>query len=141
MSTSTEYIISSNSFSCKGANLGSPTAASTAFFIISSAILFVVGAVVPIHPLRSPFFFRETNTPLFSFNISSGKSSGISIYFLFLIYPSMLFLASFTYSLSLSFIFFNFSSFFVSNSFKIFLSSSPTASIFITPYPIPKGPS
>ena len=59
-------------------NLGSSVDADIAFLIISSAIEFVTGKNVPIHPLNSPNLWIDTNTPaLFSiyfFDIAFGIS-------------------------------------------------------------------
>lgn len=62
-STSTLYINLGSSSSETGGNLGSSVPALIAFLIISSAILGVVGEIVPIQPRRLPSNFRDTNTP------------------------------------------------------------------------------
>ena len=56
---STEISTSLSSSCVNGENLGSLMAALNEFLIISSAMVSVTGAIVPIQPLNSPLIFKE----------------------------------------------------------------------------------
>jgi hypothetical protein len=73
-STSTEYVRLASSSGPTGGNLKSLVALETALSLISSAMLFAAGWIVPMQPLSSPSFLRQTNTPAFLPRSSSGAS-------------------------------------------------------------------
>ena len=74
----TSTLISSvlSSSAVTGENRGSREQALTAFWTISSAMLFSVAMIVPIQPLSRPCRCRETKVPACLVSISFGSPSG-----------------------------------------------------------------
>ena len=95
--TSTFIVSNGSSSSVIDEKRGSSVEALIALLIISSAIEFVVGKKVPIHPLKAPNLWIDTKTPALLFNNSLDISFGTSIFLFSLIYVSIVFLARLTY--------------------------------------------